>query len=588
MLYILLFTLSLIQLNAFIPSKISFKYAKFIKLYSSKKKTYSSHDSSSFIPMKDIISRCRYKKDWKEGIEVAEKLLNQNDNMKSINPRTMTSIIRIFGESGNLGRAISMLFKMREIGMDANEHHFGALLQSCRSVGQWEMALDLFSKMEEDFKIKRNVVHYNIILSTLADARRADIVLPMLKQMHQEKVEFDAVTYSAAITACSRCQLWKEALKLWKDANAAANINDSNNNNNSYDNNKYNYKNKRKSLNTITFNSVLSACISGRQFAIVIEIFEEVRASGVIPLDVISFSLVITACGELDQMDKASDYFELMKEQRVEKDRGVYHAYMTACERCGEWEVAIKMLTSMREDDIVPDAQSYCTAISSCGNSGQWKESLSLFHRMEREGVAKDRIVYNAVISALQKGDQWDAAKEVQQLVLSSSTDLSPTDLTKIQGLSSAMSFANKETVIRDHATDILYSQGVKEGQLQHWEFENDRNRKTINSIEYDVNSDTSYRTMDLHGFPLPVAKAAVDFVLDEMLHTGEIFELRIITGRGKHVNNSGTKRVLRDQLESYILEVEPKGFLSAEAVSGNDGCICVQKISIQKWIDAH
>lgn len=572
--------LLLIHLDAFLLPPTSFKGTKCLNLYGNNKKIPSSHDSSSFVPMKEIISRCRYKKDWKEGIEAAEKLLNKNENMISINPRTMTSIIRIFGESGNLGRAISMLFKMREIGMDANEHHFGALLQSCRSVGQWEMALDLFSKMEEDFNIKRNVVHYNIILSTLADARRADIVLPMLKQMHQEKIEFDAVTYSAAITACSRCQLWKEALKLWNVANTAAKKKKKNNH--SYHYNKGNF------LNTITFNSVLSACISGRQFGIVIEIFEEVRTNGMIPLDVISFSLVISACGELDEMDKASDYFKLMKEQGIERDRGVYHAYMTACERCGEWDVAIKMLSSMREDGILPDAQSFCTAISSCGNSGQWRDSLSLFHRMDREGVTKDRIVYNAIISALQKGDQWDAAKEVQQLVLSASSDLSPADLTKIQGLSGALSSASKETVIRDQATDILYSQGVKEGQLQHWELENTRHEKNINNIEYDVSTDTSYRTMDLHGFPLPVARAAVDFVLDEMLRTREIFELRIITGRGKHVNNSGTKRVLRDQLESYILEVEPKGFLSAEAVSGNDGCICVQKNSIRKWIDAH
>ena len=572
--------LLLIHLDAFLLPPTSFKGSKCLNLYGNNKKIPSSHDSSSFVPMKEIISRCRYKKDWKEGIEAAEKLLNKNENMISINPRTMTSIIRIFGESGNLGRAISMLFKMREIGMDANEHHFGALLQSCRSVGQWEMALDLFSKMEEDFNIKRNVVHYNIILSTLADARRADIVLPMLKQMHQEKIEFDAVTYSAAITACSRCQLWKEALKLWNVANTAAKKKKKNNH--SYHYNKGNF------LNTITFNSVLSACISGRQFGIVIEIFEEVRTNGMIPLDVISFSLVISACGELDEMDKASDYFKLMKEQGIERDRGVYHAYMTACERCGEWDVAIKMLSSMREDGILPDAQSFCTAISSCGNSGQWRDSLSLFHRMDREGVTKDRIVYNAIISALQKGDQWDAAKEVQQLVLSASSDLSPADLTKIQGLSGALSSASKETVIRDQATDILYSQGVKEGQLQHWELENTRHEKNINNIEYDVSTDTSYRTMDLHGFPLPVARAAVDFVLDEMLRTREIFELRIITGRGKHVNNSGTKRVLRDQLESYILEVEPKGFLSAEAVSGNDGCICVQKNSIRKWIDAH
>jgi len=46
----------------------------------------------------------------------------------------------------------------------------------------------------------------------------------------------------------------------------------------------------------------------------------------------------------------------------------------------------------------------------------------------------------------------------------------------------------------------------------------------------------------------LPVAQAAVDFVLEEMRTTGQV---EIITDRGRHVNNSSMKRVLCPELDT-------------------------------------
>lgn len=137
----------------------------------------------------------------------------------------------------------------------------------------------------------------------------------------------------------------------------------------------------------------------------------------------------------------------------------------------------------------------------------------------------------------------------------------------------------------------------------------------------------SGYKEMDLHGFPLSVAKAAIDFVFSEIadgaIRAGTAaaaagcgggtasdtadseggdgtvfdldraldsvaFDLKIVTGRGKHTNSSGTRGVLRGELEAYLLDgVRPVGCLAVTRVSGNDGVLVVPRSSVRIWLRA-
>lgn len=59
-------------------------------------------------------------------------------------------------------------------------------------------------------------------------------------------------------------------------------------------------------------------------------------------------------------------------------------------------------------------------------------------------------------------------------------------------------------------------------------------------------------------------------------------FDLHIITGRGNHINSSGTRGVLRFNIKDYLLDTYD---IVAERIVGNDGCIIVTSTSINRWI---
>jgi len=167
--------------------------------------------------------------------------------------------------------------------------------------------------------------------------------------------------------------------------------------------------------------------------------------------------------------------------------------------------------------------------------------------------------VFNAAIEAIASSTTteahtitpWDIAKNIESLPSTSFT----------QGNLSRMS---------------LFSEAVNEGLLSPWHA-----NSTIVTTE-----NSRVKRMDLHGYPVSVAKTAIDYVLQEMKNSNEVYSLEIITGRGNHVNSSGTRGVLRVEIEEYITRLQPSGILFTDESNDNRGTIVVTRESINAWFN--
>ena len=51
----------------------------------------------------------------------------------------------------------------------------------------------------------------------------------------------------------------------------------------------------------------------------------------------------------------------------------------------------------------------------------------------------------------------------------------------------------------------------------------------------------------------------------------------------GKHVNNSGTRGVLRSEIKDYIKQAYG---LSCYKVPGNVGCVIINHVALNRWIE--
>jgi pentatricopeptide repeat protein len=509
-------------------------------------------------PLARTIRVARTTQNWTEPLDVAEETLKKTE----VSPQMMTTILKIFGESGNLGRALLLLRDMKDWGVTPNERHFGALLHSCRLLSQPDMAWELFQNFVHEFDIDRNTVLFNTMISLNGDFKRGNEISKLLEQMTRENVQKDTFTYSAAMIAFNRCQMEKETIRLWDF------LSDSSSKRTKLG------SSGEISINAYIVNAALRACSTRRQWKKLFEVVA-VADSLSVPLDAVSYSIIILACGELGRANDAIAYFKLAMTKSIKRDTGLYNALATAYEKTGEWELSIKLLDELKADGIRADSKTYNAIIVCCGRAGRLKEALQVFDLMAENKVKKDTVVYNSIIGVLQSAGGKTRPNTVADVGFRMSA--SPR---KANHASISQEFESNGDKLDENlhkALKKVYSMGVNEGVLQHW--------ATIPSVV--VVSPQSKR-MDLHGFPLAVAKTAVEFVLSEMRNSGKIFDLVIITGRGKHVNSSGSNGVLRKEIMKFLEDMAPQNMLSGQSVNGNEGCIFVSKESINRWMQKH
>lgn len=327
----------------------------------------------------DLLSQGRLKNNFTAAVLYSEQLLGSDLNLSEVE---YLGIIRTFGESNQLGRALNVLKLMKDGNISPNVFHISSLIQACRRVGQWEIAIEIFKKMPSMDLIPNTVV-YNSLLATLADANQTSLALELLESMTMEKISKDSFTYLSFIRCCGRSGLWKNAISLFESM-----------------------RSEGITQNTIVLNAVLNACANNREWKSAWDIFSNTGVYKV-SRDKISYSILLTALGNAFQFDKALSIFhsmdgalsnttddKLVPNDRVSRDTGVYNAMLTVCLRCGRWKEALHLLDCMGQGNtttldmvrIRPDVRSFSTTITCCGNVGRWQESLAVFNRMDMEG----------------------------------------------------------------------------------------------------------------------------------------------------------------------------------------------------------
>jgi pentatricopeptide repeat protein len=624
------------------------------------------------------IDACKNSRNYKPAIALAEEL----ESMPYLTLPVATNAIRLYGEAKQLGRALSILNKLKVQSVEPNVFVFGALINAARIAGQWMMAVELFNRME-DQGIAGNTIVYNTIIKTLGDFEQLALVEEYLQKMDEMRIEKDVVTYSTCVTAYERNNQWQKAMEVFD-----------------------NMTEKGFKGNTYTLNAVLLACSKGRQWKEALFYLTQARSIGIKP-NVAAYSIVISQLGDAKQLNLAQRLFDDMEKdggeallkayakktintikyaknrndgvmsnndeesngacsgelpitgllppppfssttttkskwetmeppsgdnwEPVRRDTRLFNAMLTAFERNQCHTDALDVFNLMLEKDIKPDSHTFSAAIAACGNAGEWQKALSLFEMMEEFRCKKDTVIYNTMIGALHNAD----LSKVEESTFSQFSQIDLEQMPNyakelyVQGLREGMlkhsggkNIGNKLINNDDATADLLYwwkdivsRELAPAGQKAIAGDSTDMVKDVLNRLNFwgnEQKSDTSnqVKVMDLHRFPLSVAKAAIDYVLSELINrisrnidtlsknldqipedfqwNKNTFDLKIITGRGNHVNSEGKRGVLRSEIELYITKnIEPQHKLTCVRMSDNDGVLIIPKESIEKWVKA-
>ena len=133
---------------------------------------------------------------------------------------------------------------------------------------------------------------------------------------------------------------------------------------------------------------------------------------------------------------------------------------------------------------------------------------------------------------------------------------------------------------------DAAYSKAVRDGALSHWSA-----AEGVRTADTNVDEAAVGDALDLHGYSVPLARAAMRHVLiselldHEIDRAGPDSDLLVITGRGK---GSGEEGAVLGPAVLRMLSEEAEPPIAAYSVPGNEGRVRIDRESLRQWLAAN
>ena len=122
----------------------------------------------------------------------------------------------------------------------------------------------------------------------------------------------------------------------------------------------------------ITFSAALSACEKGVEWVRALNLLEEMLQQRVAPTAVTQ-GAAVAACEKGRQWQKAQALLG-----RVGLTVVLCNSMMAACDKGGRWEEALRLLGQMQQaSQLRPNAMVYTSLASSCGRAGRWEQAVT-------------------------------------------------------------------------------------------------------------------------------------------------------------------------------------------------------------------
>ena len=207
-----------------------------------------------------------------------------------------------------------------------------AVMDACKRGQQWAAAMQLFESLESK-RLQADLVTFNII--TTRDPSMA------WRHMRQQRLQPDAVSYVAAVSAYEVEGAWQQALALLMEAI------------------------EMDLSNIILCSAVISACDKGKQWQ---------RAL-----------FLLNSLDRKDNLEHTQHTRDLQGLQALQPTVVTFNSAISACGRARHWGWAVDLLQRLiHQKRLRPTTASFGAALAATGRQRFWRQSLALLQQMQQ------------------------------------------------------------------------------------------------------------------------------------------------------------------------------------------------------------
>lgn len=148
-------------------------------------------------------------------------------------------------------------------------------------------------------------------------------------------------------------------------------------------------------------------------------------------IDLQLFNSVLASCVGADQMEHATNLFEVMRRSHNNADVVSYNIMVKGCAVAKRLEECFQLLEEMRSKGIAPSQVTYGILIDCCINQDALERGLEVFALMQQEGCKPNTVLYTTMIKGFsRKGSTDDALKLFGEMLADSSGTITPDIIT--------------------------------------------------------------------------------------------------------------------------------------------------------------
>ncbi|CDW75338.1 UNKNOWN [Stylonychia lemnae] len=312
--------------------------------------------------------------------ELSGNLISEN----FVDLMTFSTIIKGYCKYQRLPNALQTLTLMKERGIKADEVLYNSLLDGCSKSSQLTSAFNIYHEMISEGVVPSTIT-YNSLIDCCVRSNSQARAWQVLEEMKLKGVKADNYTYSTlfkGIKGTDQTSDLDKAFQLYQQLLLSQEF----------------------QPDEILFNVLLDACINCKQLDRAVQLFKQIKQSNnellngnegadennqeqskfYVRPDEISFNTIIKGCSQERKLSMAFEMFNLMKRCDLKPNDVTYNSMIDACVRCNSMKSAWALLTEMKTFNIIPDNFTYSTLIKGIRAENQSQSGISNQQDLEK------------------------------------------------------------------------------------------------------------------------------------------------------------------------------------------------------------
>ncbi|CAK0794232.1 unnamed protein product [Prorocentrum cordatum] len=161
-------------------------------------------------------------------------------------------------------------------------------------------------------------------------------------------------------------------------------------------------------VNAVVYCSVVRSYSQQKEFALVWEVYEEMRSRKVVCSNA-NFNALFDACARSGEMERAPAILEEMKRQGIDANLITWSTLLKGYCQANQLDRAFDILDHMQDScGLEPDEVVYNTLLDGCARQGMLERGLELFERMQASSTQPSCYTLSVLVKLANRGGDLD------------------------------------------------------------------------------------------------------------------------------------------------------------------------------------